>query len=276
MSASLSPAVRTVLQLLQARQMFIGDELRVSALRVAWTESGHAAEDFGHAISELKRLGYARTVHGTAGPAIQLTHAGFRASTEQPKRVSPAKPMPAPRRAAPAPASLATRALPPERPLPAATPPPRRERVSAAPPPAQPETPAATPASRSDTDHELAHAQVFRTRSKSLNDNVLRYCLLGLFEHHRLRPDGKLGYDTIMGHWSEMGLTRSDLLYALEILIRRGEIRTTTKPQETVILTKKGYNGCRSTPESLEQGMDRWQAKKRLRLTKQLGSLPAA
>ncbi len=270
MSASLSPAVRTVLQLLQARQMFIGDELRVSALRVSWTESGQAAEDFGHAMSELKRLGYARTVHGTAGPAIQLTHAGFRASTEQPKRVSPAKPMPAPRRPAPAPASLATRALPPPQPLAPPAPPRRREapEVSAA--------PAAAPASRNDTEHQLAHAQVFRTRNDSLNDNVLRYCMLGLFEHHRLRPEGKLSYDLIMRHWAEMGLTRSDLLYALEILIRRGEVRTTTRPQETVILTSKGHKACTSTPANLEQGMDRWQAKKRLRLTKQLGSLPAA
>ncbi len=273
MSASLSPAVRTVLQLLQARQMFIGDELRVSALRVSWTESGQPAEDFGYALSELKRLGYARTVHGTAGPAIQLTHAGFRASTEQPKRVSPAKPMPAPRRPAQAPASLAARALPPQQPLaPASAPRPREKAVAA---PAAPTAPTQA-VNRSDTEHQLAHAQVFRTRNDSLNDNVLRYCMLGLFEHHRLRPEGKLSYDVIMRHWAEMGLTRSDLLYALEILIRRGEVRTTTRPQETVILTPKGHKACTSTPANLEQGMDRWQAKKRLRLTKQLGSLPAA
>lgn len=285
--------VRTVLRLLQARQMFIGDEVRVRTLRLAWEESGQMPEDFSTALRALQALGLIRSVHGTAGPAIQLTHKGFRATTQQ--RQQPSPPLATPEKAA----RTTSRAQPDSEnaPVPAPAQPIAASRVrkAGAPPGSRPlvskslpkaETsprPQAAPTRRPRADanetpmgESIAHSQVFRTRSASLNDNVLRHCMLGLLQHHKLRAHGQLDYDVIMQHWEEMGLTRADLLYTLDLLIHDGSIRTTTRPREMVILTGRGFNRMGRGSSDLNDGMDRFQAKKRLRMTKHLGSMPAA
>ncbi len=308
MEDELGPSLRSILHYFRSRQLFIGDELRLSTLRMAWLEAGQAPETFSPAIAELQRRGCLRTVRSIAGPAVQLTRTGFNASQQTERPTAPPASHEAPPTAAPLKTEAAARpvartaaagketvsallrqALPAAGPAAQNRPPkasatggtgsPQRSRP--APSPARPAPPLqqatkATQRSRAETDQDIARSQVFRTRSKDLNDAVLKHCLLGLTQHYKLRAHGQLSYETIMHHWEEMGLSRSDLLYTLDQLISDDAVRTTSQPHEMIILTPKGLRLAVGAPKDLDDGMDRWQAKRRLRLTKRLGSLPAA
>lgn len=276
MSPPITKSANTILQLLRARQLFIGDELNLRTLRVAWEESGQSAETFGQAMSHLRDQGFIRVVQSTAGPAVQLTHQGFQASQPAARSVPSVEatqrirePVTPPPKRVPHQVSSTmpeTLELPdlPEVDLPTPLPPPARRQTASR--------------SQHQPDHaqDMAHARTFRTRSEIVNDNVLRHCVLGLMRHYRIKPNGQLGFNCVLSHWQEIGLSRADLLCALDLLIADGAIQTISEPQEKIVLTLRGFEHSHSAPSSMEDGMDRWRAKKRLRLTKHLGSLPAA
>ena len=274
MTATLDPGCYTVLQLMLARNLFIGDEVRVSTMRTSWSESGQAPEAFGNAINQLKDSGLIKLGHSTAGPVAQLTKKGFNLG-QQKRR----KPTIERRKAPPVSAS------PPEQ---------RRRRVEylstpqiaeqheqqSSPLQPQPEEPlpqSSTEVSTNDQQRDsVTHAGVFARHSAAPSPNALQLCVLGILRNRRLRAHGQLDYSCVLEDWTRMDLRQDDLLLAVKRLSERGEIETINHPKERLLLTQRGFDHYEAAPSSMSDGMDRWQAKKCLRATKRLGSLPAA
>ncbi len=265
MEVTLDPSCYTVLQLMLARNLFIGDEIRVSTMRTSWNESGQAPEAFGNAMSQLKEHGLIRAGHSTAGPVAQLTKKGFTLGQQQ--RRAPAQE----RRKAP--------------PVSASPPPQRRRRVEylATPRIAEKHSEAKTaskqPAASKATQGErsrLTHSGVFSGRGEGPSPNALQLCVLGLLRNRRLRANGQIDYACVLEDWVRMDLRHDDLLLAIKRLSDQGEVETISHPKERLLLTQKGFERYEKPAKDMDDGMDRWQAKKCLRATRRLGSLPAA
>ena len=234
-------------------------------MRTSWNESGQAPEAFGNAMTQLKDSGLVRIGHSTAGPVAQLTKQGF--SLGQQKRKAPA----VERRTAP-------QAVP--------TPPiMRRRRVEYLNSPRIAEQHSTDRAkapepSISKQAHEeradVTHAGVFSSQAGGPTPNALQLCVLGLLRNRRLRANGQLDYACVLEDWMRMDLRHDDLLLAIKRLSEQREVETINHPKERVMLTQRGFDRYENPPKSMDDGMDRWQAKKCLRATKRLGALPAA
>lgn len=258
----------SILQMLHGRQMFIGDELRLSSLRVAWEESGHSGADFNTGLGELIRAGHVRQVKSASGAALQLTQSGYQQMLKPP----PAKPaMP----------QVAESSRPTRRPVSPRAPQlrsagPGPSQATPLPPPSPPET-ARGPVRLTQPDRQdVIHARVFRTQIDGINDNVLVQCLLGLLDMHKLGPRDAIELRIIVDEWAQMGLSRADLLYTLDMLVRDNAIGTISEPHERVMLKERGRRRLKAAPRNLEEGKDRWNARKRLIAIRKLGRLPAA
>lgn len=242
MTLRLDPAAVTVLHLMLARGMLIGDQVKMSILRVSWEESGRSKHELNLAIAQLERHQLIRVHLNTPQTMLEMTPRGLEASHQKP--IPQAQPQPAPRS--------------------------RKPRTRRAPPATAPanETPSAA--------RGIEHAKVFRSRDAELTPRVMELSVLGLMHQYRLPPGGNLPFDSLREHWNEMGLAEPDLLYALESLINRGDVQTRSQPSEIVVLNHSGSQRYRSLAADLDEGLDRWRAKKLLRRTKNLGALPAA
>ena len=246
MSLRLDPAALTVLHLMLARGMMIGDRIKLSILSVAWEESGRSKHELNLAIAQLQRHQLIRVPLDTPSTMLEMTPRGLEASHQKP--VAAQKPV--------------TRTRKPRlrQPAPSIKPPAVR----------QPQ------ANRAAATRSLEHASVFRSRDAELTPRVMELCILGLTHHYRLGAGGSLPFESVRAHWFDMGLSEPDLLYALDGLINSGDIQTRSQPRETIILTARGVQRYRSLGADLDEGLDRWRAKKLLRRTKNLGALPAA
>jgi hypothetical protein len=265
MDTTLDPTCYTVLQLMLARNLFIGDEVRVSTMRTSWSESGQAPESFGNAIAQLKDSGFIRVGHSTAGPVAQLTKQGF--SLGQQKRQAPA---------------VERRATPQTTPAPPIQ---RRRRVEYLNSPriaeqhttetSKPQAPAASQHAQKARAN-VTHAGVFSTQAGGPPPIALQLCVLGSLRNRRIRANGQLDYACVLEDWMRMDLRHDDLLLAIKRLSEQGELETINHPKERVLLTQRGIDRYENPPKSMDDGMHRWQAKKCLRATKRLGALPAA
>lgn len=245
MGLRLDPAAITVLHLMIARGMLIGDQMKFSILRVSWEESGRSKHELNLAIAQLQRHQLIRVHLDTPSTMVEMTPLGVEFSHQKPL----ATPQPAPQSRKPR-----ARRAPPQ------TPP------SVRPPPTQ----------QGSAAQSLEHANVFRSRDGELTPRVLQLSILGLTHHYRLGAGGTLPFDTVRAHWFEMGLPEADLLCALDALINSGDIQTRSQPSEVIVLTARGLKRYTSLAADLDEGLDRWRAKKLLRRTKNLGALPAA
>ena len=246
MGLRLDPAAITVLHLMIARGMLIGDQIKFSILRVSWEESGRSKHELNLAIAQLQRHQLIRVHLDTPSTMVEMTPLGVEFSHHKP--VPQQQPTPQARK-------------PRTRRAPSQTPP------SVRPPPIQ-QAPAAA--------QSLEHANVFRSRDGELTPRVLQLSILGLTHHYRLNAGDTLPFDTVRAHWYEMGLPEADLLCALDELINSGDIQTRSQPSEMIVLTARGLKRYSSLAADLDEGLDRWRAKKLLRRTKNLGALPAA
>ncbi|RZO84956.1 MAG: hypothetical protein EVA65_08055 [Oceanococcus sp.] len=248
MSLRLDPAATIVLHLMLARGMLIGDRIKLSILNVSWEESGRSKHELNLAIAQLQRHQLVRVHLNTPSTMLELTPSGVEVGHQKPA------------------------------PAPAAQPKPRssKPRVRRAPPMAQRAASQAADSSSAPPARSLEHASVFRSRDAELTPRVMQLSILGLTHHYRLAAGGSLPFETIRAHWFEMGLSEPDLLYALDGLINSGDIQTRSQPRELIILTARGQQRYQSLAADLDEGLDRWRAKKLLRRTKNLGALPAA
>lgn len=245
MGLRLDPAAITVLHLMIARGMLIGDQIKLSILRVSWEESSRSKHELNLAIAQLQRHQLIRVHLDTPSTMVEMTPLGVEFSHHKPVAKQP-------------PAT-----------------PPAKPRARRAPPRTPPRAPQAQP-DQSAAPHSLGHASVFRSRDGELTPRVMQFSILGLTHHYRLSPGGSLPFATVRAHWFEMGLSEPDLLFALDGLINSGDIQTRSQPSELIVLTDRGFKRYSSLAADLDEGLDRWRAKKLLRRTKNLGALPAA
>ncbi len=262
MDQTLDPRCYTVLQLMLARNLFIGDEVRVSTLGNAWNESGANPDGFNQALSILQRDGLVRLSRSVNGTVAQLSKSGFALGQKQ--RSAPL----IERRAN----SQATDMPPPK----------RRRRVEylASPRVIRPheqqasKTRAAAEVIRDRA--KVTHSGVFTKKANSPSPTALQLCVLGLLRNRRVPPGGQIDYSCVLEEWMRMDLRHDDLLLAIQRLSEKRELETLQHPRERLILTQRGYDRYEKPPQSMDDGLDRWQAKKCLRATKRLGALPAA
>lgn len=246
MGLRLDPAAITVLHLMIARGMMIGDQVKLSILRVSWEESSRSKHELNLAIAQLQRHQLIRVHLDTPSTMVEMTPLGFEVSHHKPTAATTP------------PAATPTRK-------------PRVRRTPPRPPSARPAQPPQAAAA-----HSLEHASVFRSRDGELTPRVMQLCILGLTHHYRLSPGGSLPFETVRAHWFEMGLSEPDLLFALDGLINSGDMQTRSQPSEMIVLTDRGLKRYSRLAADLDEGLDRWRAKKLLRRTKNLGALPAA
>lgn len=263
MIQALDSGCYTVLQLMLARGLFIGDEVRVASLRIAWNESGQPQEAFGVALNQLQQDALIKLGHSKAGPVAQLSKHGF--ALGQQKRQAPLH-------------TERRRSMPGDNPTSH-----RRRRVEHVLPAPQAKTPGASPESPPKSPIGLAHARsrvthgsVFASQADTLSPNALQMCVLGVLRNHGIGAHEQLDYAHVLQDWLHMQLPQDDLLLAIKRLSDQREIEAISHPRERLLLTRRGYQRYENMPANLEEGMDRWQARKYLRATKRLGRLPAA
>lgn len=288
MITATSPQGHTILQLMLARGLFIGDELRIATLRSGWVESGYPRETFGNAISLLKDQGLIKVATSKAGPVAQITQKGYATGTqphverrqiEQPSD----KPPPARRRRVehlPRPKLTQSLSLPAKTPKPAVTSE-ATEATEAAPITMLDEPVASTPVEKKQAgsaQRNVTHASVFAGSSKSRapSSSALQLAVLGLLRNHKVRANGRMEYAVVLQEWIHMGLRHDDLLLTIKRLSDQNQVTLINHPTERLMLTKSGFDRYEGAAKDLTDGMDRWQAKKLLRATKRLGSMPAA
>ena len=298
MPPQLESTALTILHLMLARSLFIGDEVRVATLRTSWVESGRQAQEFGDALSQLQQLAAVRIAHGSNGPVAQLTKqcmqlgqrkpiatvttAGVRreqtvAIPARPESIAMAAPQTGSQPAAVSALLTRTNQTPsPSLETQAARSAPRQTQSQAQSPAKTPsQTPTTTtPINDRSSANKLTHAAVFGGSSPS--PATLQYCVLGILRNQRLIAGQTFAYAELLKLWHELDLRQDDLLLAIQRLSETGHLTTISYPSEQVMLSAEGYAHYEHAPSDMADGQHRWDAKKHLRLIKRLGALRAA
>ncbi len=238
----------TLLGIFHARHLYIADEIRVDSLRRIWLASGSSAEDFERAVRFLTAGGFLRQVESGRSAGLRLTRKGYEA-IQQPVTA---------------------------RRYQEAAPPPRQVRIRpAAPTRIESAMPRFADAAAS-SDPQIAKARLFREQHPHLSAAVVQHLIFGLFKQANVPAGKTVRYQHFLDAWQQMRLPETELVGALDRMVAQGFLQTAADGSAALRLTHTGRKAILSEPQTIQDGLERAQARRYLRLTKRLGELRKA
>lgn len=133
---------------------------------------------------------------------------------------------------------------------------------------------AATAAIPHRNDDLRLRSVMYTSSADGPNPQVMEYLVLGLLRHADRHGPTALSLSRLGHAWERMHLAPESLQEAIRSLRRKGYLKPPVQPDTHVALTRAGFGINHARPQDMQDGIDRWEATRRLRATRSLGALP--